>query len=87
MKIKEELLERVVKRFLRRKEIKELGLNKDEVRKVLIEHAKKYEGCIRCAYSAPRQGTFSWKARHCILQLSPQDCGMYKPFLLTDESV
>ena len=74
-------LEKVAKRFMRRKEVAELGLSLDDVKRILAAHARRAGGCISCAYSSPYHGNFSWVARHCVLGLRQDNCGMYKPML------
>jgi hypothetical protein len=82
MKVNEQGLNNVASRFLKRKEVEELGLSIDELKQVLLEHAKRFSGCINCIFSAPYHGKFSWTARHCILGLSQTGCTMQKPIVL-----
>jgi len=81
MQVDEEGLTKVAERFLRRKEVRELGLSLDDVKKILLEHAKRYGGCINCVYSAPYHGRFTWFARHCVLGLRQDGCPMHKPII------
>jgi hypothetical protein len=81
MNVDEQALETVAQRFLKRAEVRELGLSLEDVKKVILEHAKKYSGCVNCAYSAPYHGRFTWLARHCVLSLSQTGCTMCKPIV------
>jgi hypothetical protein len=81
MKIDEEGLQKLAQRFMKRREIKEMGLSMDDVKCVLLEHAKRCSGCVNCVFSAPYHGKFSWTTRHCILGLSQSDCKMRKPII------
>jgi len=71
----------LARRFLKRAEVADLGLTEEEVAKVLIQHAKKWGGCINCMYSTPSRGRFSWLRRGCVLGLSQGTCGMQKPIV------
>lgn len=85
MKIDEEGLERVAKRFMQRREVTDLGLTLEDVKRVLLEHAKGYSGCVNCIYSGPYHGVFSWKARHCVLGLSQNTCTMRKAIVVIEK--
>ena len=74
-------LEKVARRFMQRKEVKEMGLTLEDVKRVLAGHARRAGGCVSCAYSSPYHGRFSWVARHCVLGLRQDNCTMYKPML------
>lgn len=89
MKVDEEGLKKVAERFLKRQEVRELGLSLDEAKQVLLEHAKRFAGCVNCVYSSPYHGKFSWPyhgkfswtSRHCVLGLAQSTCNMYKPII------
>ena len=81
MQINQEGLRKVAERFMQRKEVRDLGLTPEDVEKVLLEHAKRYGGCINCVYSAPYHGRFTWIARHCTLGLKQDNCTMKKPII------
>jgi hypothetical protein len=46
MRVDEEGLQKLAQRFMKRKEIKEMGLTIDDVKRVLLEHARKIGGCV-----------------------------------------
>jgi len=80
-------LERLVDRFMRRAEIKVLGLTREEVKAALIAHARQWGGCVNCLYSTPNpRGRFSWVARGCVLGLRQDTCGMRRPIVEARES-
>lgn len=81
MQVDKEGLRRVAERFLNRHEVADLGLTVEDVEKLLLEHAKRYSGCINCIYSAPYHGRFTWLARHCVLGLRQDNCTMHKPIV------
>jgi len=84
--IDEKGLEKVAERYLRRKEIQELGLSLDEVKSALLQHARQRSGCVNCIYSAPYKGKLSWTTRSCVLGLNQNTCGdAYKPIVKVAE--
>jgi hypothetical protein len=80
MRVDEEGLTSVALRFLERKEVKEVRLTLEEVKRILLDRAKDHDGCINCIYSAPSNGRFSWIARRCIHGFK-QPCGRQKPII------
>jgi hypothetical protein len=82
LKIDEDGLERVARRFFSRRDVRELCSTIDDVKKVLIEHARiSSDGCVNCIYSSPYRGRLSWTVRYCSLGLKKEECHMRKPIV------
>jgi hypothetical protein len=82
LKIDEDGLERVARRFFSRRDVKEVCPTIDDVKKVLLEHARmNSNGCVNCIYSSPYRGRLSWTNRYCSLGLKKGECNMRKPIV------
>ena len=88
----QEGLEKVVERYMHRNEIESYGLQKEDVERAIVEHARKTLGlnkevsCVNCIYSGPARGRMSWIARTCVLGFDEETCKMFKPIVKEKKS-
>jgi hypothetical protein len=82
LKVNEEGLEKVAQRFFSRRDVKEVCSTIEEVKRILIEHAKRGGNkCVNCIYSSPYRGRLSWTSRYCVLGFKRGDCNMHTPII------